>query len=79
MYCIQWGIEAGYRKLEEIRARTNSPRITARLFLPFFSLAILNFWVLYKMYADEVYDEGLALFDFADYLSLYIIYTDRPP
>ena len=81
VYRIRWGIEAGYRKLEEIRARTNSPRIVARLFLLFFSLGILNFWLLYKeMYADEVEDEkDLVLFDFVDGLSLYIIYTDRPP
>ena len=80
VYRIRWGIEAGCRKLGEIRARTNSPRIAARLFLLSFSLGLLNFWALYKeMYADGAGDEkDLALFDFGR-LSLYATYTDRPP
>lgn len=79
IYRIRWGIETGYRKLEEIRARTNSPRIAARLFLPFFSLGLLNFWLLYKeMYADEVDDEDLVLFDFGQPLAVHHIHRQAP-
>ena len=54
-YRLLWGIETGYRKLEEARARTNSPRYSARLLLLFFTIVLLNFWLLYQdMYADMV-------------------------
>ena len=80
VYRIRWGIETGYRKLEEVRARTNSRRIGARLFLLFISLGILNFWLLYRdMYVDQVAREELVLFDFVDGLFLYIEFIDRPP
>ena len=79
-YRLRWGIETGYRKLEEARARTNSPRYSARLLLLFFTIVLLNFWLLYQdMYADIVAKEDLVLFDFVDGLSLYIYETDRPP
>ena len=80
-YRIRWGIETGYRQVEEIRARTKSPRISARMFLFYFSTSLFNFSLLYKwMYADVVVDEKvLVLFDFVDSLWLYIMYTDRPP
>ena len=79
-YRLQWGIETGYRKLEEARARTNSPRYSARPLLLFFTIVLLNFWLLYQdMYADMVAKEDLVLFDFVDGLSLYIYETDGPP
>ncbi len=47
-YRKRWGIETGYRILKQARARTKSPRTAARLFLMFFSLAYVNFWLLYR-------------------------------
>ena len=79
-YRLRWGIETGYRKLEEARARTSSPRYSARLLLLFFTIVLLNFWLLYQdMYVDMVAKGDLVLFDFVDGLSLYIYETDRPP
>jgi hypothetical protein len=47
LYGKRWGIETGYRVLEQdFRARTFSPNYTVRLFYFLFGLALYNCWVL---------------------------------
>lgn len=45
-YRARWIIETGYRSLEEISARTKSPKTSARLFLFYFSLLLTIFWLI---------------------------------
>ena len=76
VYRARWGIEIGYRVLEEIRAKTKSPRTVARLFLLFFSLAFVNYWLLYKIVdakgIEKRKDVTDAISDYADLLWLYM-------
>jgi hypothetical protein len=47
LYGKRWGIETGYRVLEQdFRARTTSPSYAVRLFYFLFGLALYNCWVL---------------------------------
>ena len=80
-YRKRWGIETGYRILKQARARTKSPRTAARLFLMFFSLAYVNFWLLYRraliMCAGP--HAELPMADYSDILWMHVTAYGRPP
>ena len=80
-YRKRWGIETGYRILKQARAKTKSPRVAARLFLMFFSLAYVNFWLLYRrMLVDDAWQGiELPMADYSDILWMYIAARGRPP
>lgn len=83
LYKARWGIETGYRVLEDIRAKTKSPKVTARLFFLFFSLVFMNFWVLYRvkrtLHHNTMQDLCIPISDYADILWLYISECRKPP
>lgn len=80
-YRVRWGIETGYRVLEGARARTKSPKMAARLFFFFLSLAFYNFWSLCRQ--EQAVWAGKAMpmpmYDYADALWMYVAGEDRPP
>lgn len=68
-YRKRWGIETGYRVLKQARAKTKSPRTAARLLLMFFSLAYVNFWLLYRrmmINGDAGPEVELSMADYSD-------------
>ena len=81
-YRKRWGIETRYRVLKQAKVKTKSPRIAARLFLMFFSLAYVNFWLLYRR---TLFDGSagsaaeLPMADYSDILWMYVMVHDRPP
>lgn len=75
MYRARWGIETGFSKLKEVRAKTKSPRTAARVFLMVFSIVLVNFWVLFKIWSDDARFKAefcTILADYADILWLYV-------
>ena len=80
-YRVRWGIETGYRVLEGARGKTKSPRIAARLFLFFLSLAFDNFWSLcreeHTIWCGRA--APMPMHDYADGLMMHIGGRDRPP
>ena len=80
-YRKRWGIETGYRVLKQARAKTKSPRVAARLFLMFFSLAYVNFWLLYRrtLIDDAGSAAGLPMADYSDILWMCVTARGRPP
>ena len=79
-YRKRWGIETGYRILKQARARTKSPRMAARLFLMFFSLACVNFWLLYcrVLINDAGPHAELPMADYSDILWMHVTASGRP-
>ena len=45
-YGRKWGIETGYRMVENARAKTSSVKRLARIFCFLYSLMLLNAWIL---------------------------------
>ena len=80
-YRKRWGIETGYRILKQARARTKSPRMVARLFLMFFSLAYVNFWLLYRraLIGNGGPHAKLPMADYSDILWMHVTTGGRPP
>ncbi|MBI1658870.1 MAG: transposase [Thaumarchaeota archaeon] len=80
-YRKRWGIETGYRVLKQARARTKSPRMAARLFLMFFSLAYVNFWLLYRraLIGNGGPHAELPMADYSDILWMSVTASGRPP
>ena len=80
-YRKRWGIETGYRVLKQARAKTKSPRTAARLFLMFFSLAYVNFWLLYRraLIVDAGPHAELPMADYSDILWMYVTARGKPP
>ena len=80
-YRVRWGIETGYRVLEGARGKTKSPKVAARLFLFFLSLAFYNFWSLCR--EEHTIWCGRAIpmpmHDYADGLLMHIGGMARPP
>ena len=46
LYSDRWGIETGYRQIEEVRARTASRSHGVRVFFFIFAVMLCNIWVL---------------------------------
>ena len=80
-YRKRWGIETGYRVLKQARAKTKSTRTAARLFLMFFSLAYVNFWLMYRrmLTDDTVPGTELPMTDYSDILWMCVTARGRPP
>ena len=82
-YRKRWGIETGYRVLKQVRAKTKSPMIAARLLLMFFSMAYVNFWLLYRrmlINGDGAGpEENLPMTDYSDQLWMYVKASRKPP
>ena len=80
-YRKRCGIETGYRVLKQARAKTMSLRIAARLFLMSFSLAYVNFWLLYRrmLIDDDGPEDELPMADYSDILWMLVTTRRRPP
>ena len=46
LYSKRWGIETGYRMIEEMRARTRSNKAVSRIFCFLYSVVMFNAWVM---------------------------------
>ena len=46
LYSKRWGIETGYRMIEEMRARTRSNKTVSRIFCFLYSVVMFNAWVM---------------------------------
>ena len=46
LYSKRWGIETGYRMIEEMRARTRSTKTVSRIFCFLYSVVMFNAWVM---------------------------------
>ena len=79
VYKDRWGIETGYRQIEQVRARTRSCSFPLRLFLFYFSAISANMWVQANCIIPGGRKNGLAtkmgmvLEDFTRVLSFYIV------
>lgn len=82
VYRQRWGIETGYRIIKQVRAKTKSPRASARLFLFHISLVYTNVWLLYRGMRVDDHTElktNIPMDDHADALWLYVTSSSRPP
>jgi len=52
-YASRWGIETGYRCIEDFAAKTCSTHPTVRLFLFYFAVALFNAWVMVNIQTME--------------------------
>ena len=46
LYSKRWGIETGYRMIEEMRARTRSTNAVSRIFCFLYSVVMFNAWMM---------------------------------
>ena len=71
----RWGIETGYRSVEFIRARTQSPSTSARLFLFYFTVVVANMWLYCKAAQTPYWGPVpvMTLLGYMDCLWLHIV------
>lgn len=81
LYKKRWGIETGYRVVESIRPRTNSPNHALRIFMFTVSLILSNLWICIRQNkGNQNYDVTVAGF-LNKLINCYamIVYTKWPP
>ena len=73
-YRARWGIETGYGSMESIRARTKSPSTSARLFLFYFTVVVVNLWLYCKAVQTPYWGPSpvMPLADYVDCLWLHV-------
>ena len=74
-YRARWGIETGYRSVESIRAKTQSPSTSARLFLFYFTVVVANMWLYCKAMQTPYWGPVpvMTLLGYVDCLWLHIV------
>ncbi len=61
-YSFRWGIETGYRCVEDFAAKTCSTHPVVRLFLFYFAVALYNAWVVVNLQkANDAHVTGIAI------------------
>ena len=83
-YGNRWGIETGYRMIENTRAKTHSKNPAARLLCFVYSVAIFNAWVMTNatlMYSIGIYpaDPLITQQDLRDMMLLLIVFGYKEP
>ncbi len=83
-YGNRWGIETGYRMIENTRAKTHSKNPMARLLCFVYSVAVFNAWVMANatlMHVTGIYptDPPITQQDLRDMLLLLIVFGYKEP
>ena len=80
-YRDRWVIETGYRSLKQVRAKTKSPKTSARLFLFYFSLLLTIFWLICRATQMPYWWPALPtpLTDYADCIYIHAYESHKPP
>ena len=84
-YGNRWGIETGYRMIENTRAKTHSKNPAARLLCFVYSVAIFNAWVGHDkrdtdvQYRDLFADPLITQQDLRDMMLLLIVFGYKEP
>lgn len=80
-YAARWGIETGYRLVEEMRPKTRITDVDARMFCFYYVLMAYNEWMILRMLFSD--DSGrqceLTLLVFKLGMELLLILEPKPP
>jgi len=80
-YAARWGIETGYAKIEEFRAKTRITGTGARMLCFYYSLTLFNEWVIVRMLLSHGTggQSGMTMLTFKACLEPPLIRPEPPP
>ena len=80
-YAKRWGIETGYGKIEECRAKTRITDMESRMLCFYYSLALYNEWIIVKAILSDGTERQsvMTMFTFKVQLESILIRQSKPP
>ncbi len=81
LYSSRWGIETGYAKLEECRAKTRTVDLAARMLCFYYSMVLFNEWIIIRALLSEGpgVQNVMTMLVFKECMGIYIREPKPPP
>ena len=81
LYSSRWGIETGYAKLEECRAKTRTTDLAARMLCFYYSMVLFNEWIIIRALLSEGpgVQNVMTMLAFKECMGIYIREPKPPP